>query len=284
MSNKRTATNWIPYHKELTRKEEVLLIAADTEMSVWEVTGRLMDFWAFVDSNFVPNKEGQMSLKKRTLVPFLSSICPSHFLQSLIEVGWLIDDGDFYAIPHADRFLGETAKKRLKEAEKKRNQRLCPKIVPDKEGQKGDKCPEIKGTKTGPEKEKEKEYKEEEEEESARRARFAEAPSLDQAVKAGELVQPDPIPPAAVEGWWEGHQLNHWQVLEGGRPWANCLRAWWKKIPPKDRLKWSLSADKPQGNTNTPPKASGRKLTASERVLQEMGIPEHQWDTYGKNS
>jgi hypothetical protein len=157
MSNKRSLHNWIPYHKELSRKEEVLLIAADTGMTVWEVSGRLMDFWAFADSNFCPDQNGQMSIRKRTFVPLMSTICPENFVNALVECGWLIENGDHYIIPNADRFLGESSKKRLKDAERKRNDRSRPQETSEKRPISNGQMSEIKRTKSGLEKEKEKE-------------------------------------------------------------------------------------------------------------------------------
>jgi hypothetical protein len=111
---------------------------------------------------------------------------------------------------------------------------------------------------------------------------FAESPSLAESVRFGEMVQPIPIPPAAVEAWHAKNDLNQWDVLRSGRKWSDCLRAWWKAIPPKDQHKWSVSPDKGSGNTNTPDEPRKRKLNAVQRNLVEMGIPPHEWKSkYG---
>jgi hypothetical protein len=111
---------------------------------------------------------------------------------------------------------------------------------------------------------------------------FAEAPSLAESVRFGEMVQPIPIPPAAVEAWHAKNELNQWDVLRSGRKWSDCLRAWWKAIPPKDQHKWAQSPDKGSGNTNTPEEPRKRKLNAVQRNLVEMGIPPHEWKSkYG---
>lgn len=248
--SKRALTNWIPYDKGLTLKEEILTIAAETGMNQWEVAGRLMDFWSFLDANFVPNEMAQMCLKKITIVPLQSTFLSTELITAMVQVGWLVEDEDSYIIPHADRFLGESAKKRLKHAEKMRNQRIQQieraNSVPSN-------VPSVTAQKVAPEKEKEKEKHI-----SSTSTGFAEAPSLEEAIRSGETKS---IPKALVEKWWTNNQLKQWEILDSGIHWSKALWAYWTSIPPKAQQDWREQPKNKRSNPDIDHRTGRKKIS-----------------------
>lgn len=94
-------------------------------------------------------------------------------------------------------------------------------------------------------------------------AEFAEAPGLTEAIRAGEVTQPVPIPADAVRAWHAKNELNDWAVLAGGKPWAKCLRAWWASIATADKRRWG---DTTSGQPRSADKTDRQKPDLAEAV------------------
>ena len=134
--------SWIVWTKGLARKLEVLLIAERTGWSRHEVAGRLMEFWEWVDEESHDGKLpgltvrslsavcpqnvriecGQKADERAQNVRNLSAECPSPsetFFGAMVEVGWLTLTDSGIEVPHFDYWMGKSAKRRLKEVQRK---------------------------------------------------------------------------------------------------------------------------------------------------------------------
>ena len=98
---------WIKWTKGLTRKPEVLNIAARLGLSHREVAAVLMEIWAWADSM---SSDGNVAgvtfvtLDALTNTPGIGN--------AMIEAGWLEDLGNGIIFPNFDRHNGNSAKKR----------------------------------------------------------------------------------------------------------------------------------------------------------------------------
>lgn len=116
------AGDWIPWVKGLTRKLEVLTIAERTNRSPREVAAILMEFWEWADTETEDGLLRGISLR---------SLSASHadmdgtFVRAMSEVGWLfVRESGALEIPNFERWMGRSAKRRLKETERRRQNRL----------------------------------------------------------------------------------------------------------------------------------------------------------------
>ena len=121
------AGDWIPWTKGLTRKQEVLHIAKAVGQHRRWVAATLMEFWEWWDAEFTDGMA-----RGRTLDD-LQGIIPEadlRFWHAVMDVGWLRVLSNGLSIPHYERCLGQSAKKRLKAAQRQRVSRLkCDKNV-----------------------------------------------------------------------------------------------------------------------------------------------------------
>lgn len=105
---------------------------------------------------------------------------------------------------------------------------------------------------------------------------FAEAPSLDSALRFGETQM---IPAAMVEKWHGNSELNQWACLANGKHWSKNLLAYWKSIPPADQRKWrdipanGQSTNKCLAEKTSRPKPEV-KFRDIEEVISEQAQPE----------
>jgi hypothetical protein len=132
---------WIAWVKGLTHRAEVLRIASRLSIDPQRAAACCMLIWEWADDE---TEDGG------TFVPLLSLIAHADrvtgvpgFGQAFSDVGWLIENANGSMFPNFDRWNGETAKQRLKEAARKASWR-----------KRRDKCPANDGTKTGPREEK----------------------------------------------------------------------------------------------------------------------------------
>ena len=110
------AGDWIAYTKGLSRKPEVLAIAERTGRDRRVVACLLLEFWEWADG------ETEDGLLPALSVRSLSAICPDTddaFWRSVVAVGWLVVKKEALVIPNFRRWMGASAKRRLKESRRK---------------------------------------------------------------------------------------------------------------------------------------------------------------------
>lgn len=109
--------DWIPVCKRLARKREVVRISSATGRTRQEVVGWLIEFWGWVDDE---TENGVIDgLHALDLVETVGA--DAAFWNAVQEVGWLTDAVSSLQIPNFDRWLGRSAKRRLKDRERKRS-------------------------------------------------------------------------------------------------------------------------------------------------------------------
>jgi hypothetical protein len=113
------AGDWIPIRKDLSHCREVTYIAIKTKMTRREVVGSLVDFWAWVDSE---TSTGIIEKCDSYSVQLSSELCPE-FVQALSEVNWISFQNNNLHIAHFDTWFTQTAKARLKDSKRKREER-----------------------------------------------------------------------------------------------------------------------------------------------------------------
>ena len=105
---------WIKVEKSTPDKPEIFEIAQSLDIDPDAVLGKLIRVWAWLDSN---SENGHIKSVTDVLIDRLTTC--SGFADAMKKAGWL-DDG---VIPNFDRHLGESAKKRAKDSERKRKSR-----------------------------------------------------------------------------------------------------------------------------------------------------------------
>ena len=148
--------HWIAWSKGFARKPEILRIAALTGRTREQVAVALMEFYEWADTMVEDGVLGGFNVR------ILSAVCPQtdeNFWNAVEKVGWLLTSDQCVTIPNYDVWMGSSAKRRIKEAARKRKGRTnltpCPENVRIECGQSKDKMQ----TKCAEEKEKEKEYR-----------------------------------------------------------------------------------------------------------------------------
>ena len=111
------AGDWIPRQKGLNRKAEVLAIAKATGLHRRFVADTLMEFWEWCDAELTDGLARGLSLSE---LPGLIPETDERFWQVVAEVGWLRVTASGLTIPHWERWLGRSAKNRLKATERQR--------------------------------------------------------------------------------------------------------------------------------------------------------------------
>lgn len=113
------ADHWIKVEKGTPDKPEVLQIASILNISDPDtVTGKLIRVWSWFDSN---SENGHAPSVTNVLLDRLTGV--TGFCDAMKEVGWLKDSEDGFLITNFDRHLGQSAKKRASDAERKRKSR-----------------------------------------------------------------------------------------------------------------------------------------------------------------
>lgn len=112
------AGDWIKWTVGLTRKREVIAIAAAMNLSRREVAAMLMEIWEWADAN---TSTGHVpSVTYVTLDEFVN--CDG-FAHSMSKEGWLVCGEDSVTFPNFTRHNGKSAKERALAADRKRKQR-----------------------------------------------------------------------------------------------------------------------------------------------------------------
>jgi hypothetical protein len=113
---------WIKLEKNTPDKPEIFEMAEILALDPDAVLGKLIRVWCWVDSN---SSDGHIKSVTPVLIDRLTM--SQGFADAMTEVGWLKEN----SIPNFNRHLGESAKKRAKDSERKRMSRVpsedCPK-------------------------------------------------------------------------------------------------------------------------------------------------------------
>lgn len=143
------AGDWIAMRHELLREPEVRGMAYRLNVSRQHVVGCLLAAWSLADCHAVSREcpdvpgtnEGHLSRYRPADID--SEVGQDGFAAAMIAEGWLYQREDGVSFPKWDNYNSSTAKQRLYERKKKQRQR-------GQKGQNGDKCPDVPGTKPGP--------------------------------------------------------------------------------------------------------------------------------------
>lgn len=107
---------WIKLEKGTPDKPEVYEIASILGIDPDAALGKLIRVWCWADSN---SENGHIKSVTNVLIDRITM--SQGFADAMKAVGWLADE----EIPNFDRHLGDSAKKRAKDAERKRKSRDC---------------------------------------------------------------------------------------------------------------------------------------------------------------
>lgn len=114
---------WIKVEKSTPDKPEIFEMADILGLDPDCVLGKLIRFWCWADSN---SSDGHIKSVTNVLIDRVTLV--TGFAEAMKKVGWL-EDGE---IPNFARHLGESAKKRAKDAERKRKSRETSEACPIK--------------------------------------------------------------------------------------------------------------------------------------------------------
>ena len=110
--------DWIKLEKNTPDKPEILEMAEFLEIDPDAVMGKMIRVWSWLDSN---SENGHTSNVTSVLIRRIT--CHEKFPDAMIHVGWLVKEESGYTIPHYDRHLGKSSKKRALDAERQRKSR-----------------------------------------------------------------------------------------------------------------------------------------------------------------
>jgi hypothetical protein len=115
------AGDWIPWSKGLTRKPEVIAIASTVARDRRWVASVMMELWEWADSEstdgFIP------AVAEAALLTALIPDTSAEFWAAVESVGWLRFRNGGLEIPHFERWMGQSAKRRLQDSRRKRDVR-----------------------------------------------------------------------------------------------------------------------------------------------------------------
>lgn len=111
------ASDWIKFEKETLVKQEVIAIATKLVVSHGDALLGCLRWWCWCDSNLV---EGVSKLTTTEEVDFVAGIVG--FGDALLLVGWLDNKSQTLRVPYFDRHMGESAKRRA--ADRNRKQKI----------------------------------------------------------------------------------------------------------------------------------------------------------------
>lgn len=124
------AGDWIPYQKGLAKKQEVATIARLTGKPRRWVVATLLEFWEWCDSE---SPDGCLGVLLEDM-PGLVDETDMVFWQAVVSVGWLRVQASKLSVPHFERWLGNSAKKRLKDSDRKKRVRKLSACEADNNG------------------------------------------------------------------------------------------------------------------------------------------------------
>ena len=124
------AGDWIPIACDIHAKPETVRIAAALRRSTDEVVGMLVRFWSWAQSQSSDGTLEGLDIAMAAAACHVST----KFLESLASVGWLVQTDHGLVIPNFDRWMGNSAKARLRWALRKQRERLrtrCSAVASD---------------------------------------------------------------------------------------------------------------------------------------------------------
>ena len=112
------ATPWIKVRTNVRDQREVFVTARRLGLARDHVVGLCVRFWAWADGQTTDGTIDGIRLEDIDAI-----VEHEGFAAALAEAGWLLVDERGVIIPNFDRHNGESAKKRVLAAERKRRQR-----------------------------------------------------------------------------------------------------------------------------------------------------------------
>jgi hypothetical protein len=112
------ATPWIKVRTNVRDQREVFVVARRLGLARDHVVGLCVRVWAWADGQTTDGTIDSIRLEDIDAI-----VEHEGFAAALAEAGWLLVDKRGVIIPNFDRHNGESAKKRVLAAERKRRQR-----------------------------------------------------------------------------------------------------------------------------------------------------------------
>jgi len=112
------AGDWIAWTKGLALKPEVIAIAGRLGLDRRMVACLCMEVWEWADSN---TEDGCIDAVMHEAIDAATSV--PGFGQAMLDVGWLQEDKRGIIFPNWDRWNAKSAKRRLRDATRKRQAR-----------------------------------------------------------------------------------------------------------------------------------------------------------------
>jgi len=112
------AGDWIKMRVDLADDPSVIGIAVALDCSEFEVVGMLHRFWSWADAQSVNGHA--TSVTKEWIDRYVQR---TGFAEALGKAGWLKEEKGGISIPNFDRHNGQSAKKRVLDAQRQRKRR-----------------------------------------------------------------------------------------------------------------------------------------------------------------
>jgi hypothetical protein len=107
-------SNWIKIGTDIERKPEVIRISRAMRIETPHAVGLLVRFWSWADEQTANGRIDGLTtddLDTALRTPGLG--------MALVDVGWLLADDEGLIVPHFDRHMGQSAKRRAMDASRK---------------------------------------------------------------------------------------------------------------------------------------------------------------------
>jgi len=114
------AGDWIPYCKDLPHKEETLYLAEACGLSIAETVFALLQLWSWADGQSADGFLRYVSVAQ------LSHVCSApmnRFVPAMCQVGWMRQTNGCIEFVNFERWMGNSAKKRLSAAKRMQKSR-----------------------------------------------------------------------------------------------------------------------------------------------------------------
>jgi hypothetical protein len=145
---------WIKVEKHTLTKPEVIQLADILGVSHYAATGHLVAFWSWCDDNLSgPCPVFSGTSRGLDMIAGLPG-----FADAMVAVGWLTKTDGVYSVPNFENHMGESAKTRAKDTERRRRARQTGQTTDkpaDKPRTKSGQCPNSVPPKSGPEERRE---------------------------------------------------------------------------------------------------------------------------------
>lgn len=112
------AFEWIPFDKKLPEKPEIGQIARTLDISRSDAILGCLQVWAWVDSN---SEDGRVHAATLEDVDYAARM--TGFGQAMKDAEWILVEAAGLVFPNTDRWITRSAKRRLRDADRKRRER-----------------------------------------------------------------------------------------------------------------------------------------------------------------